>query len=112
MWWALAIGCSALLAVAATLATAGASAHVRPNNLWTARQAEVIRFVRETRLYAVKCSGRGSRRHFACSGQTARDPRSPRTALVTYVLHTLGGYYGRRSGYFATNVRFSAFFVP
>ena len=92
------------------------SAHVRPNNFWTPSQAEVIRVVRGTRLYAVECRGHGSRRstfrHFACSGQTARNVRSPRTALVTYVLHALGGYYGRRSGYFATNVRFSAFFVP
>ena len=89
---------------------------LRTNNLWTAGQAEVIRFVRETEALRRRCSGRGSRRstfrHFACSGQTARNSRSPRTALVTYVLHALGGYYGRRSGYVATNVRFSAFFVP
>jgi hypothetical protein len=97
-------------------AVGDAPAHIRKNNLWTARQAEVIRVVRGVRLYLVTCKGSGSRhktfRHFACSGQTSRNSRSPRTALVTYVLHALGGYYGRRSGYFATNVRFSAFFVP
>jgi hypothetical protein len=104
----------ALLVIA--LATPAASSHVRAGNLWTSEQARTVRVVRGTKLYRVRCRGRGAGevryRHFACSGQTALDEKSIYTALVTYVLHPLGKYVGRRSGYIATNVKFAAFAVP
>jgi hypothetical protein len=107
---------AALVVLAATLTTSAASGHVRANNLWTPKQAETVRVIRGTRLYVVQCKGLGPRRaayrHFACSGQTARDEKSIHTALFMYVLHALGKYVGRRSGYIATNLRVTAFSVP
>jgi hypothetical protein len=106
----------ALAVLAGTIAVGSGPAHVRPNNRWTAEQAETVRLIRGTRLYETKCRGLGRRRvvhrHFACSGQTARDDKSIHTALVTYVLHPLGRYYRRYPAYFATKVRFAAFSVP
>jgi hypothetical protein len=102
--------------LAGLLAVGFGSAHMRPNNRWTAEQAASVRIIRGTRLYKTKCRGlerrRVVQRHFACSGQTARDDKSIHTALVTYVLHPLGRYYRRYPAYFATKVRFAAFSVP
>jgi hypothetical protein len=113
---AAAVGIGALAAVAGLLPLDSGSAHVRPNNRWTAEQAASVRLIRGTRLYKTKCRGLERRRvvhrHFACSGQTARDDKSIHTALVTYVLHPLGRYYRRYPAYFATKVRFAAFSVP
>jgi hypothetical protein len=107
---------AALVLLAGALTTPAVSAHVRPNNPWTPKQGETMRVIRGTKLYVLHCRGLGSRRatyrHFACSGQTSRDEKSPHTALFKYILHTLGKYVGPRSGYIATNVRVTAFNVP
>jgi hypothetical protein len=106
----------ALAVLAGVLSVESGSAHLRPNNRWTVEQAESVRMIRGTRLYETKCRGlerrRAVHRHFACSGQTARDDKSIHTALVTYVLHPLGRYFRRYPAYFATKVRFAAFSVP
>jgi hypothetical protein len=109
------------LLLGAVLAASG-GAHVRAGNFWSERQAESIRLVRGTPVRRTRCEGRGIRRavgsqplyrHFACRGSTGPRYVAPiDTVLVTYTLHPLGRYVGRRSGYATTNVRFIGHGVP
>ncbi len=93
-----------------------ADAHLRPHNLWTVAQAQAIKIIRGTRLDVATCEGIGPRRtrnrHFSCVGKIAPSSNPARTVQVTYILHPLGRYLGRRAAYVTTNVRFAAFGVP
>lgn len=107
-----------LILLAAALGAPPADAHDRHGNFWTERQAESITTIRGTRVHVRKCEGVGRARegvlyrHFSCVAGT-RIPSQPiDTVAVTYVLHPLGKYSGRRSRYLATKVLFVGHGVP
>jgi hypothetical protein len=100
-----------------------AGAHPRPGNWWTETQAESIGLIRGTPVRVRRCEGLGDPRgqagrshrfrHLRCLAATGLGSVAPIDRVaVTYVLHPLGKYTGRRSPHTETNVRFAGFGVP
>jgi hypothetical protein len=97
-------------------AACGRSDH--PSGFWTKAQAESIRSIRGTPLERTTCTGRGEEREsayrrFFCVGvHWPRGLAYPLPVRVRYVLAPLGQFWGMRSAYQLTWVRFDSFGVP
>lgn len=107
-----------VIVLAAALVAPRAAAHDRPGNFWTVKQAESITSIRGTPVRVRECKGLGKARervlyrHFSCVAGTRLRYQPIDTVAVTYVLHPLGGYSGRRSRHVTTNVKFVGHGVP
>jgi hypothetical protein len=107
-----------VILLAAALGAPLADAHDRPGNFWNEKQAESITTIRGTPVRVRKCEGVGKARervlyrHFSCVAGTRLASQPIDTVAVTYTLHPLGEYSGRRSRYALTNVKFIGHGVP
>lgn len=107
-----------VIVLAAALVAPRAVAHDRPGIFWTQKQAESITSIRGARVRVRQCEGLGKPRepgryrHFSCVAGTGLRYQPIETVAVTYILHPLGAYNGRRSRYVATNVKFVGHGVP